>query len=371
MKELPESLKKKKEQDWNYESGKIFSSMCTKPLEKSWKAYELYKNVNALDTDVFPSVKELQKEVIGKIGELFSLPNASGYVSSGGTEGNIVAFWLGRKLSNGEKVVGPKSVHYSIEKACDLQQIEFVPTELDEDYEPDLEDLKEKIDDDTAVLACTAGTTALGLVDPVVEMAEIAEDYDCLLHVDASSGGFILPFLEETPKWDFEIDQVSTITSDPDKMGLAPIPAGVFLSREKEWLNEIRIEAPYLKETEPTLLGTRPGGSVAAVWMVLEELVADGYEGIVRECVNLAKGLADGVRKIDGLNIVVEPELNVVSFSSEQVSHEKIYQDLKEEGWLVSLNSEPESIRLVVMPHHERENINSFLEKLEGYMEGI
>ncbi len=371
MEELPELLKKKKEKDWNYESGKVFSSMCTSPLEKSWKAYKLYKNVNALDTDVFPSVKELQKQVIEKVGGLFSLPTANGYVSSGGTEGNIVAFWLGRKLTNSEKVVGPKSVHYSVRKACDLQQMDFVAAELGEDYRPDLEDLKEKIDDDTAVLVCTAGTTALGLVDPVVEMGEIAEDYDCLLHVDASFGGFVLPFLEDVPKWDFEVDQVSTITSDPDKMGLSPIPAGVFLSREEEWLDEIRIEAPYLKETEPTLLGTRPGGSIAGVWMVLDELVGGGYEGIVRECVDLGRVLADGIGNIDGLEVVVEPELNVVSFHSDRVPPEKIYQDLKEEGWLVSLNSEPESIRLVVMPHHESEDINSFLTDLEKYMEDV
>ncbi len=371
MKGLSESLKKKREPDWDYESGKIFSSMCTNPLEDAWKAYEFYKDANALDTDVFPSVKELQREVIEKIGELFSLPDANGYVSSGGTEGNIVAFWIGRKLKGKNKIVGPKSVHYSVKKACDLQQLEFIPAELNENYRPDMEDLKEKLNEEVAVLVCTAGTTALGLIDPVAEMAEIAEDYDCLLHVDASFGGFVLPFLEEVPEWDFGVNQVSTITSDPDKMGLAPIPAGVFLSRKEEWLEQINIDAPYLKETEPTLLGTRPGGSVASVWMVLDELVDGGYEEIVQECVDNASVLADGIKEIDGVELVVEPELNIVSFRSDLVSPEKIYQDLKDDGWLVSLNSEPESIRLVVMPHHGLEHIKSFLKGLDKYMERV
>lgn len=371
MKDLLESLKDRRENDWDYESGRVFSSMCTTPLEEAWTAYEIYKNANALDTDVFPSVKELESEVVEKMGELFSLPSSGGYVSSGGTEGNIVAFWLGRKLSDGGKVVGPKSVHYSVKKACDLQQLEFVPTELGEDYRPDLENIKENIDNDTSVLVCTAGTTALGLIDSVLEMAEIVEDYDCLLHVDASFGGFILPFLEDVPKWDFEIEQVSTITSDPDKMGLSPIPAGIFLSRKEKWLEKININAPYLKETEPTLLGTRPGASVASVWMVLNKLVGGGFESIVQDCLELTSVLADGVKDIDGLNIVVEPELNIVSFYSDLVSVEDIYKGLKGKGWLVSMNSQPESVRLVVMPHHEREHINSFLKDLEKYMEGI
>ncbi|KXA89871.1 hypothetical protein AKJ62_02210 [candidate division MSBL1 archaeon SCGC-AAA259D14] len=370
MEELLNTVLNLRERDWEYKSGKVFSSMCSNPLEEAWIGYQLFRDTNALDSDIFPSVKILEEKVIEEIGELFAHPEAHGYVGSGGTEGNIFALWLGRKLFEGDKVVAPSSVHYSVDKACDLQRLELIKTKLDENYRADVESIKEKVDRETSSIVVTAGTTATGVIDPIEEVAEVAEDYDCFLHVDASFGGFVLPFLEKVPTWNFEVDRVCSIVADPDKMGLVPIPSGVVLVREEKWLDRINIDAPYLSEVEPTLLGTRPGGAVASIWVALKHLGFEGYRRKVEKCMNLTDRLAKGIEAIDRLKLLVEPELNVVSFTSNFISPSEIYQDLKEEGWLVSLNTQPESIRLVVMPHHEPKHVKSFLESLQKYMEG-
>ncbi len=371
MEELFEKLRERRKEDWDYESGRIFSSMCSVPLSEAWRAYEFYKDTNALDTDIFPSVDVLQEETVEMLGDLFSHPGAGGFVSSGGTEGNILAFWLARKLYGGNKVIAPESVHYSVEKACDLQQLDLVLTETDDEYKANPESIKEHIDGETSAILATAGTTALGKVDPIEEIGEIADDHDCFFHVDASSGGFILPFLDNPPVWDFEVEGVSSITADPDKMGLVPIPAGAFLVREEKWLDEININAPYLEETGATLLGTRPGAPVASVWTALKSLGKEGYRHIMQGCLRMTSDLADGIREIQDLSLLTEPELNVVSFRSEKLKKSRIYRDLKDRGWLVSKNSEPESIRLVVMPHHKSKHINSFLKELNKYIEEI
>lgn len=371
MNDFEEELKERRKRDWGYESGRVFSSMCSTPLEEAWKAYKMYKDTNALDRDIFPSIENLEKEAIKKMGELFSHPEAGGYIGSGGTEGNLVGLWLARKKFGGNKVIAPKSAHYSVEKACDIQQLELVRTKMTENYEADVVEMKENLDQDTCAVVATVGTTALGMIDPVEEISEVVKDYECSLHIDASSGGFILPFLENTPNWDFTVNNVTSITTDPDKMGLVPIPAGIFLVRRSEWLNEILIDAPYLRDVQPTLLGTRPGGSVAAVWASLEEIGFDSYQKLITNCLDLTSKLADGIKKIHDLELVVDPELNVVSFNSDVLSPPQIYEDLKERNWLVSLNTEPESIRLVVMPHHDAEHIKYFLEDLEEYMEEV
>jgi glutamate/tyrosine decarboxylase-like PLP-dependent enzyme len=63
------------------------------------------------------------------------------------------------------------------------------------------------------------------MIDPIEEIAAIAKQHKCLLHVDACVGGFILPFLKmegvDLPKFDFEIDGVTSISADVHKYGYA------------------------------------------------------------------------------------------------------------------------------------------------------
>lgn len=359
------SLERKRAHDWSYDSGKILSSMCSSPLQEAWEAFEMFKETNALDPKIFPSVEELEREVIEEIGELLSLRNAGGYITSGGTEGNMFALWLERKVTNGEKVVAPKSVHYSVRKACDLQQVDLVLTETDEEYRADPENMQKEIDEETFAVIATAGTASLGLVDPVSEIAELVEGYECNLHVDACFGGFILPFLEDNSSWDFQVEEVSSISADPHKMGLAPIPAGAVLVRERDWLEELKMDVSCLDEVRPTLLGTRPGGSIASTWAALKSLGFEGYQKIIERCLELTQKIADGIRKIKSLDLLIEPELNIVAFTSSKVSPKRIQRRLEEKGWLVSVNKWPESVRLVVMPHHKFKHVESFLKDLE------
>ncbi len=344
--------------------------MCTKPLKAAVKTYTEFIETNLLDPTIFPSVKILEREVIKKIASLFSGHKIEGYVTSGGTEGNIIALWVARKLLNREFVLAPVSAHYSVDKACDLQQIKVIHSHLDDHYRASVESIQEKVSKKTIAIVATAGTTALGLVDPIKEIAEIAKDHRCFLHVDASFGGFVLPFLKNPPQWDFGINSVMSIITDPHKMGLAPIPAGSVLFREGS-LKVVERDVPYLRKTSSTLLGTRAGASAAAVWTALNLLRAKKYKTIVRRCMDLTERLAKGIKKINGLGLVVEPELNIVAFKPANVNLNELEKSLKSKNWLVSINKEPKSIRLVVMPHHRRKHITSFLSTLRECVEEL
>ncbi|MEM2978213.1 MAG: aminotransferase class V-fold PLP-dependent enzyme, partial [Candidatus Hadarchaeales archaeon] len=250
--------------------------------------------------------------------------------------------------------------------ACSLLGLRLVSTGLGEDYRANPEEVRERVDRDTAAVVATAGTASLGLVDPVEEMAEVAEEKGCFLHVDASLGGFLLPFLRRKYRWDFSVDGVSSLTADLHKMGRAPIPSGLLLLREREWLERIGEEVPYLGGRTCTLLGTRPGASVAASWMALKLL--DGGEA--RRCVELARRLASGITKVEGLELVAEPELNVVVFRHESLSCSELERRLGGRGWVVSRSDFPEGIRLVVMPHHRSTHLAAFLRDLKACVVG-
>ncbi|MEM0359647.1 MAG: tyrosine decarboxylase MfnA [Hadesarchaea archaeon] len=359
MKEYFRYLEEKRKKDPGYRSGRVFSSMCTLPRKEVVKAYLRFLETNALDPRVFPSVGELEEEVVREAGKFFSHEGACGYVTSGGTEGNLMALWVAREVTGRRKVVAPLSAHYSIRKACSLLGLKLVQVGLGRDYRADVEEVEEKTDGKTAALVATAGTASLGVVDPIGEMAEVAVRRGCFLHVDASLGGFMLPFLGRKG-WDFGVEGVSSLTADFHKMGGAPIPCGILLFRERKWLGEVEEEVSYLGGKTFTLLGTRPGASVAAAWMALK--LMDGREA--RRCVELAKELARGIGRVEGLSLVVEPELNVVVFRHEKLSCAELEGRLRERGWVVSRSDFPEGIRLVVMPHHRPSHLASFLKDL-------
>ena len=357
-------LEERRKGDPGYRSGRVFSSLCTLPRRELVRAYMRFLDTNALDPRVFPSVRRLEEEVVEEAGRWFSCPGAAGYVTSGGTEGNLMALWVAREVTGRKKVVAPLSVHYSVRKACSLLGLRLVLTGLGEDYRADPEELRRKVDGRTAAVVATAGTASLGLVDPVEEMAEVARERECFLHVDACLGGFLLPFLGRRG-WDFGVEGVCSLTADPHKLGRAPIPSGLVLFRKEEWLRKVEWEVPYLGARTHTLLGTRPGASVAACWLALKLL--DGREA--RRCVEMAKELAKGLRRVEGVRLVVEPELNVVAFTHERLGVRELEGRLGEKGWVVSRSELPEAVRLVVMPHHRPSHLRSFLRDLSEVVE--
>ena len=173
------------------------------------------------------------------LGELLGCPDASGYVSTGGTESNIQAIRAARNEA-GKKdgnIVVPASAHFSFDKIGDLLCLEVRKAELDESLKVDLGSVESLVDDRTVALVGIAGTTEFGQVDPIEDLAKMAVERQIHLHVDAAFGGFVLPFLERDWHWDFRVPGVSSITIDPHKMGMSTIPAGGLLFRGQECLS--------------------------------------------------------------------------------------------------------------------------------------
>ena len=186
----------------------------------------------------------------------------------------------------------------------------------------------------------------------------------------------MLPFLKENKsdvtEFDFSLPGVRSITMDPHKMGLAPIPAGGILFRDEATMRRVGKRVPYLAggETEQTtLLGTRSGASAVTVWALLKHLGRRGYETVVKHCMKLTQRLAEGVKRIDGLNLVTQPTINIVGIKSDVVEIGLIAKELRNKGWAISLF--PKHIRIVVMPHVKLLHIENFLNDLELVMKKL
>ena len=372
-----QELEAKLKRDLTYSSGKILCSMCTNPHSFAKQIYRKYLEKNLGDPSLFPASAELEQETISMLGSLLSNPQASGSIVSGGTEANIIALWAARNLAKKERgeVIVPVSAHYSFDKASNLLNLKLIKVKLNRRFQMDVKAAEKAITSKTVAIVGLAGSTGLGVVDPIRELSEIASAHNIYLHVDAAFGGFVLPFLKELGykplDFDFSLPGVCSITIDPHKMGLAPIPAGGILFRDAKMGEAVSMKVPYLsgEMKQSTLLGTRSGASAVAVWALLMHLGRAGYTAVVERCLGLTWKLAEAIQKIDGLDIVTEPTLNVVGVKSDTVDVSLVFQELRKRGWAVSLFLD--YLRIVIMPHTKPSHIKRFLEDLQRILENL
>ena len=270
-------------------------------------------------------------------------------------------------IKEGEIII-PDSAHFSFKKAADMMNLKIIEAKLDENYKIDVDSVKENISDNTVAIVAIAGTTELGLVDPIEELSEIAYENNIYFHVDAAFGGFSIPFLRkigyEFPPFDFSLPGVCSITVDPHKMGLAPIPAGGILFRKKEYLEVMAVDSPYLTvKTQSTIVGTRSGAASAATYAIMKYLGNEGYEKLAGNLMDNTHYFKEGLEKI-GYDVVVEPELNIVAFNHPDMEAHDLADKLEDLGWRVSVAKCPVAIRVVLMNHITKQHLTDLLDDL-------
>ena len=374
-KDILEELSKIHELDYNYSDGRILGSMCTEAHPFAKEVYCKFLDTNLGDPGLFKGTKHIENEVIKSIGKLLSLDVAYGNIVTGGTEANIMAIRAARNharkykgIVDGEIII-PESAHFSFKKAADMLNLKIVEAELDENYRIDVDALKDVISDRTVAIVAIAGTTELGLIDPIEEISKIAAENNIYFHVDAAFGGFSIPFLRELgydlPVFDFSLPGVCSITVDPHKMGLAPIPAGGIIFRKEEYLEVMAVDSPYLTvKTQSTIVGTRLGASSAATYAIMKYFGRKGYCRLANEMMENTKFLYDGLVEI-GYEAVCKPELNIVAFNHPDIETNELAEKLEKRGWKVSVAKCPKSIRVVLMNHIKLNHIKELLEDLK------
>lgn len=370
-----ENLKKFRDMNMSYESGRILSSMCTKPDPLAMEAYKMFIETNLGDPGLFPGTALMESEVIEMLGHMLHLENPAGHIVTGGTEANIMAMTVAKYLFNEKhdgtpEIILPKSAHFSFKKIISMLSLKPVYVPLDENYRMDVSKIEDLITENTMAIVAIAGTTELGMVDDIEKISQIAYSNDIYLHVDAAFGGFIIPFLDDERKanlnFDFKCKGVSSITIDPHKMGLAPVAAGGILFRHQEHLDRLAVDTPYLtRNKQTTIVGTRVGAGTAATWTLLKHYGREGYKKIVRDAMILTQYTYDKLNTMEHINVTCKPELNLISFTCDIKDVDTLKNELYDYGWRVSVAQTPHVLRLVLMPHVKREHIDDFLSDLK------
>ena len=347
---------------------RILGTMCAKPEENLKKIYMDFLETNLGDPRKFPGTKEIEGKLTDMVLDLFSAPKSAGCrVVSGGTEGNMLAVAIARNMKGGEELLIPEHAHFSFQKIAKIAGIKIRVIETSKNHVINPRDVLKNITDKTFGVVAVAGTTELGLIDPIPDISDICFDNNLFLHVDAAFGGFIIPFLKDLghdlPDFDFKLKGVSTIVADGHKMGGCAIPLGFFMVRDKEWFRYIEVETPYVSTRyQSTFLGTRSGGPVAYGYARFNLLGREGFRETARRCMELTMYAKKKLEE-KGFKIFMEPVLNVLAVVVKDV--DRVIEKLYERGWGVNPIRKLSSFRIVIHPHMNKEIIDKFVEDLE------
>jgi len=367
-------LEKKLEADLRFNSGRILGSMCSSPDPAAADIFSSYLERNIGDPGLHPDLADLEEETIRIIGTLLHNHGTVGAIVSGGTEANLLALWTAKNRTSKQcrEVVLPETAHFSFDKAAGLMDLTLLKIPVDRDNRVDIEQYRKAVGPRTMALVGIAGTTGLGAVDPLELISDIAVEKDLYFHVDAAFGGFVLPFLESAgypytgSAFDFLLPGVDSITIDPHKMGRAPIPAGCILYRNDDIAGHSTTDVSYLSgghTRQRTIVGTRSGASVAAVWSLLMMLGFKGYSAVIKKCMHTTHWLKNQIETVEGIRIVMEPVINVLGIQPDRIPAEVLSARLRQRGFALSLF--PGFLRISMMPHLSEEHLSRFLEVLQ------
>ena len=333
-------------------------------------AFVSYLGENGLDPTAFPSALRMENEVVAMCAShLQGDENVVGSFTSGGTESLICAVKAARDWAREKRpeidvpeMVLPETAHASFHKAAHYLGLKPVVTPVDpESYRADVGAMRDAITPNTVLLVGSAISYAHGVVDPIREIAALAQERGVLCHVDGCMGGFMLQYFERLgspiPEYDFRVPGVTSISMDLHKYAFAAKGASVILYRDKG-LRKYQMYAcsNWMGYTviNTTVQSTKSAGPVAGAWAALHCLGEDGYLEFARKVRDATREIVAAVDANPDLRMLGRPDMNLLSFASDTVSVFHIADEMKERRWFVqpqlAYGSSPENIHLSINP---------------------
>ncbi|MGV9310390.1 MULTISPECIES: pyridoxal phosphate-dependent decarboxylase family protein [unclassified Nonomuraea] len=301
--------------------------------------------------DQAPAAVTLERELIGALAELAGYDGrASGTVTTGGSESNLMGLMLARDQALGRshgavsaardaRIFCSELAHFSVQRAAallGLGESAVRPVAVDARQRMSVRSLESELNRCEAeggipvAVVATAGTTDFGSIDPLRQVTALARRHGAWIHVDAAYGGMALCSDRLAPLLD-GLDAADSISIDMHKLGWVPAAAGVFLVRERAALVSLERRAAYLNPEDDEdagyvgLLGSsmrttrRP--DCVKMLVTLRALGRGGLGAMVDHCHDLAHYAAERIGSHPKLELIAPPVLTTVVFRVQGTDH--------------------------------------------------
>jgi glutamate/tyrosine decarboxylase-like PLP-dependent enzyme len=198
------------------------------------------------------------------------------------------------------------------------------------------------------------------VVDPIPALSDLALRKNVWLHVDACVGGYFAPFAKALgrpiPDFDFANPGVLSLSADLHKFGFCPKPASTVFFRTAELHAHQALDLdvwPNGRFVTNTLVGTRPGGGVAAAWAVLTFLGRAGYMQIAERMLAMRDAYVAGIESIPGMQVYGKPDLSILAFGAPAKDADSIAAGMTKRNWVPGMVRTPPGLHLMMSLLHE------------------
>jgi L-2,4-diaminobutyrate decarboxylase len=277
-------------------------------------------------------------------------PTSDGTFTTGGSQSNYMALLLARDVflqkhwnwSAQKSGLPPEArrllifcsevAHFTVEKAASqlgLGTDAVVRVALDERFRMNPAALRDALDSSRTkgllplAIVATAGTTDFGSVDPLPELASLAQASGAWLHIDAAYGGALLFSARHRDQLK-GIEAADSLGLDFHKLFWQPIPCSAFLLRDRRHFESIKLYADYLNPEHhedqgvpnlvtTSLLTTRRFDALK-LWISFQSLGRAQLAAMIERTVELAEHAAKVIAATPRLEALCEPQLSTVVF---------------------------------------------------------
>ncbi len=299
---------------------------------------------NMIDKDEYPQTAEIETRCVNMVAALFNADgldesdpsSATGVSTVGSSEAVMLAGlalkwrWRAAREVAGKDNTRPNlilgsNVQVVWEKFCRYFDVEpkYLPMAKGR-YVITPEQVREAVDENTIGVVAILGTTFTGELEPVAEISDVLDEIaakggpDVPLHVDAASGGFVVPFLHPELKWDFRLPRVVSINVSGHKYGMTYPGIGFVVWRSKEYLPEdLVFRVNYLGGDMPTftLNFSRPGNQVVGQYYNFIRLGVAGYTQIMESLRDTALMISSELSAMQDMHVITDgTAIPVLSF---------------------------------------------------------
>ena len=339
--------------------------------------------INFIDETEYPRVAVMCGRCINMVANMWNTPEEgdwkTGAVGIGSSEacmlGGVAAWlrWRDRRKAEGKPYDKPNLVMSSAyqvvwEKFCQLWQIEMRTVPITHEHPTlNIEEALKMCDENTICVVPIAGVTWTGMnddiegLDKALDKFNAKTGYNIPIHVDAASGGFILPFLYPDKKWDFRLKWVLSISTSGHKYGLVYPGLGWVVWKDKKYLpDDMSFSVNYLgaSVTQVGLNFSRPAAQILAQYYNFIHLGFEGYKEIHSNSMAIAKYCHEQIGKIPCFKNYSPELVNPLFIWYMDSEYDKkanwtlfdLQDKLMQKGWMVPAYTMPKNIEdMVVM----------------------
>ncbi len=334
-------------------------------------------NINYIDETEYPRIALMSARCINILANLWNSSEDAewkcGALAGGSSEacmlGGVAAWlrWRERRKAEGKSLDRPNIVISSglqvvWEKFAQLWQIELREVPLsDQHITLDPKAAVELCDENTICVVAIAGVTWTGLNDDVEALNSALMDHNkatgnnIMIHVDAASGGFILPFLRPELKWDFRLECVASISTSGHKFGLVYPGIGWVVFRDRALMpGDMAFSVNYLGAniTQVGLNFSRPAAQVLGQYYQFVRLGFNGYKAVQQASMDVSEYLHSEIDKFKEFKNYSHEVVNPLFIFSMDSAFQRdakwtlydLQDRLQQKGWMVPAYTLPNNL---------------------------